>query len=112
MAVYVSNIVIPISEDFEQTFTLQNPISNAAFDLNDLTARSHLKKHPSSLTISAIFDITFTNPSAGELILSLSSEITSSLKPGRYSYDILLSDGERQKRLVEGSALVVAGVTT
>lgn len=112
MTIYVSNIIIPIGEDFEQTFTLENSISNSYFNLSGYTARSHLKKHPQSLTTTAIFDITVTNEAAGEIVLSLGSSITSSLKPGRYSYDILLDDGIKKKRLVEGSALVIAGVTT
>jgi hypothetical protein len=111
MAVYVSNITIPIGEDFEQTFTLENSISNSYFNLSGYTARSHLKKHPQSLNTTAVFNIIITNESAGEIVLSLGSTITSSLKPGRYSYDILLDDGIMKNRLVEGSALVVAGVT-
>ena len=54
----------------------------------------------------------FTNQEAGELVISLGSSITSTLKPGRYSYDILIDDGIKKKRVVEGSALVTAGVTT
>jgi len=112
MAVYVSNIIIPVGEDFEQTFTLENNIDSSSFDLSTYSARSYLKKHPASLARAAIFNVTFTNELAGELVLSLGSSITSSLKPGRYSYDILIDDGNRKKRVVEGSALVTAGVTT
>lgn len=112
MAVYVSNITIPIGEDFEQTFTLENSISNSYFNLSNYTAKSYLKKHPSSLNTSAIFGVIFTNQEAGEFVISLGSSITSSLKPGRYSYDILIDDGMKKKRVVEGSALVTAGVTT
>lgn len=112
MAVYVSNITIPVGEDFEQTFVLENAINNGPFDLSSYAAKSYLKKHPSSLNISAIFGVIFTNQEAGELVISLGSSITSSLKPGRYSYDILIDDGMKKKRVVEGSALVTAGVTT
>lgn len=111
MAVYVSNITIPVGEDFEQTFVLET-INNSSFDLSNYTAKSYLKKHPSSLNTSAIFGVIFTNQEAGELVISLGSSITSSLKPGRYSYDILIDDGIKKKRVVEGSALVTAGVTT
>ena len=46
MAVYVSNITIPIGEDFEQVFVLENNIGNSTFDLSNYAARSFLKKHP------------------------------------------------------------------
>ncbi len=112
MAVYVSNITIPAGEDFEQTFTLENAVDDSYFDLNSYSAKSHLKKHPSSLNTTAVFQITFTNRQAGEILISLGSSITSSIRPGRYSYDIVIDDGSKKKRVVEGSALVTAGVTT
>ena len=110
MAVYVSNITIPVGEDFEETFTLENFSNNTLFDLSGYTAKSHLKKHPSSLNTTAVFQITF--PTQSKIKISLGSTITSLLRPGRYSYDILIDNGTRQRRAVEGSAMVTAGVTT
>ena len=50
---------------------------------------------------------------SGQVKISLGSTITNNLKPGRYSYDVLLKDSSNLKtRIVEGSALVTAGVTT
>ena len=49
---------------------------------------------------------------SGSLSLSLGSTITSGLKPGRYCYDVLVNDGTKKTRVVEGSALVTAGITT
>jgi hypothetical protein len=44
--------------------------------------------------------------------ISLGSSITTSLRPWRYCYDILLEGGGTKTRVVEGSALVTAGITT
>lgn len=112
MAVYVSNITIPAGEDFDQTFTLENVEDNSFLNLENYSAKSHVKKHPSSLNTTAIFQVSFPDRLAGQIALSLGSSITSTLKPGRYSYDILISDGIKSKRVVEGSVLVTAGVTT
>ena len=111
MAVYVSNIIIPSGEDFTQTFVLENAIGNSSFDLTDYTVRSHLKKHPVSLNITAEFEVEIVGSESGIIVLSLASSITSQIKPGRYSYDIIIDDGESKKRVVEGSALVTGGVT-
>jgi hypothetical protein len=47
------------------------------------------------------------------LTISLGSSITSTIRSGRYSYDILLVDVASTKtRVVEGSAIVTAGITT
>lgn len=111
MAVYVSNITIPIGADFERTFSLEDNVTNSFLDLEGYTGSSMLKKHPSSLTTAATFELDFTNRSYGEFKISLGSSITSQLKPGRYCYDVLISDGIQKSRIVEGSALVTAGVT-
>lgn len=111
MSVYVCNITIPCGEDFEQTFTLENIVDDSPFILTDYVAKSHLKKHPSSLTTSAVFDVSISNSLSGQILISLGSTVTSELKPGRYSYDIIIDDGLKKKRVIEGSALVTAGVT-
>ena len=48
----------------------------------------------------------------GKIKVGLSSATTTSIKPGRYVYDVLLTDGVGTvTRVVEGSVLVRAGVT-
>jgi len=111
MAAYVSNIVIDVGSDFNQTFYLETT-SNAPLNLTGYTATSKMKKHSSSMTTAASFSVSFPNPTNGSLMLSLGSSITSGLKPGRYCYDVLVNDGFVKTRVVEGSALVTAGITT
>jgi len=111
MAAYVSNIVIDVGADFSQTFNLETS-SNAPMNLTGYTGSSIMKKHPSSLTTTATFAVSFPQPTAGQLQVSLGSTVTNSLKPGRYVYDILINDGSIKTRVVEGSAIVTAGVTT
>jgi hypothetical protein len=111
MAVYVSNIAIPGGADFQQTFYLES-VSNTPLNLNGYTGYAQLKKSQASLNCAASFVVSFPNPSQGMVKISLGSSITSSLKPGRYCYDILLEGGSIRTRVVEGSALVTAGITT
>ena len=111
MAAYISNIVIDAGADFNQTFNLENT-ANSPLDLTGYTATSKLKKHPASLNDKASFGVSFPNRAQGQLRISLGSTITSTLKAGRYSYDVLLNDGSLKTRIVSGSAIVTAGVTT
>jgi len=111
MAAYVSNIVIDVGTDFIQTFNLEDS-GNAPLDLTSYTGSSLMKKHPSSLTTTATFAVSFPSPTQGQLRISLGSTVTNGLKPGRYVYDVLISDGSVKTRVVEGSAIVTAGVTT
>ena len=112
MAAYLINIVIDVGADFSQTFNLETS-SDAPLDLTGFSGMSKLKKHPSSLTTAAAFSVSFPNATLGQVRIALGSTITNGLKPGRYVYDVLLTDTSAIKtRVVEGSAIVTAGVTT
>ena len=111
MAIYVANITIPGGADFNQTFFLES-VANTPLNLTGYTGYAKLKKSPASLNTAATFTVSFTGNIAGKVKISLGSSITSTLRPGRYCYDILLNSGTAKTRVVEGSALVTAGITT
>jgi len=112
MTVYTSNIVIHTGTDFEQTFLLEDSQTNSALNLTGYQGCAQLKKYESS-TKSADFVIDFGNDrESGRVKISLSSSTSSSIKPGKYFYDVLLkkSDGTTT-RVVEGTALVKKAIT-
>jgi len=111
MAAYVSNIIIDQGADFTQTYNLEGS-NNAPLNLTGYTGASFMKKSPNSLTNAATFTVSFPSRVSGQLRISLGSVVTSGLKPGRYTYDILINNGSAKTRIVEGSAIVTAGVTT
>lgn len=111
MAAYISNIIIDAGADFNQIFTLEGS-NNSALNLTGYTATAKMKKHPASLNDTATFSVSIVNALLGQLKISLGSATTKDIKPGRYSYDILLNDGSIKTRIVSGSAIVTAGVTT
>ena len=112
MAVYVSNLVINTGATFTQTFSLENISSNSALDLSGFTAMSQMRKHAGSTCIAATFTASIQNAENGQVQVGLSSVSTASLKPGRYVYDVIVSDSVGEvTRVVEGSVLVRQGVT-
>ena len=110
MAAYISNIIIDAGADFNQIFTLEGS-NNSALNLSGYSATAKMKKHPASLNDTATFSVSIVNAILGQLKISLGSATTKDIKPGRYSYDILLNDGSIKTRIVSGSAIVTAGVT-
>ena len=110
MAAYISNIIIDAGADFNQIFTLEGS-NNSALNLSGYTATAKMKKHPASLNDTATFSVSVVNALLGQLKISLGSATTKDIKPGRYSYYILLNDGSIKTRIVSGSAIVTAGVT-
>ena len=112
MAAYVSNIVVDVGANFDQSFNLETN-ANAPLNLTGYTGAAKLKKSAATSKTSADFVVSFPDPLQGQVKISLGSSITAVLKPGRYVYDVLLTDTSALKtRVVEGSAIVTAGVTT
>lgn len=110
MAIFVSNIVIEQGFDFETSFQLEDTRTNTFLQLGISTISSQMRKtYSSSSAVS--FASTVTNPSSGIISISLNSTQTSSLKPGRYVYDVKIYNTGKEFKVVEGSALVRAGVT-
>lgn len=111
-AVYVSNLIINAGATFSQVFNLEGTETNSSLDLTGYTASAQIRKHAaSSNAVSFTVDVT-QPPTLGQIIISLTATQTSSLKPGRYVYDILITDEYSSKtRIVEGMVLVSEGVT-
>ena len=110
MAVPSVNISIEQGADFTATFTIANNDSSV-YNLYSSTAVAKLRKHHSS-TKSYDFTTTITI-ATGKVKLDMSDEITSTLEPGRYYYDILLTNtvSGLKTRVIEGMAMVSAGIS-
>lgn len=109
-APYVKNLTISGGADFNQDLSFSN--DSGPTDLSGYTITSHLRKNTSTTTFKE-FVISIPHPSSGELSMFLSAAHTSTLKPGRYVYDILFEKPTGEKSvLLEGTALVTAGIST
>jgi hypothetical protein len=112
MSVYVSNIVINTGTTFNQSFTLENVNTNSVIDLTDYTIKSEMRKHPGSTTGVTTFTGAIASASEGVVTIGLTTTQTAALKPGRYVYDVLLTDGNGTRdRVVEGMVIVSQGAT-
>lgn len=109
-AVYVSNIVINAGTDFSQTFTLESSNSNSALDLSGYSVDAQMRKWSGSST-SYTFTTSIVSSSEGKINILLDSSITSTIKPGRYIYDILITKNSITTRVIEGMVLVREGAT-
>jgi hypothetical protein len=104
------NIVIAQGADFSEVFT-STETDGSASNLTGYTGVSKIKKYSTSPT-SQSFTVSIT-PATGEVSIAMTSGKTVKLSPGRYNYDVYLtSSGGSVSRLVEGQAIVTAGITT
>lgn len=109
-SIYVSNLIINSGASFSQDFFLEDSATNSAMNLSSTTVASQMRKWSGSTGVTT-FTSSVVNSQTGQIRISLGSSITSSLKPGRYVYDVLLTKNNSTTRVVEGMALVREGVT-
>lgn len=99
---------IDIGTDLEHTFSVNNATS---YSLNTFTATAGMKRHQySSNVISLTCSI---NASANTLTLRMNHVESANLNPGRYIYDVKMTNTSNVViRLVEGIITVNPAVTT
>jgi hypothetical protein len=99
---------------FKTSFVWKTKSTNEAVDLSSYTGALQIRRTPAdavalvSLTSGNGIDI---EGPLGRVNIEIAASVTSTLSPGRYVYDLVLTSGDEKKRLVEGSIIVDPGVT-
>ena len=109
---YVVNLSINTGTSFTKTFTLSNE-NGSTLNLTNYNINSQLRKHPQSSSYVNFISTAVSPPSGGVIKIELEPNSTTSLKPGRYLYDIVITNngtGEKTK-VIEGSAIVSKSIT-
>ena len=82
-----------------------------AVNLTSFTANSSMRKSYYSSTANN-FTATVTGNSNGQITLTMTAAETANLTPGRYVYDLLITDsGGTKSRVIEGIVSVLPGAT-
>ena len=109
MAVPAVNITIEQKADFTATFTITNS-DGSVYNLSNASAVAKMKKHPTAGT-AYTFSTSITSLT-GQITLTMADTVTENIPAGRYLYDILVtSAGGEKSRVIEGMALVSAGIS-
>ena len=110
-AVYVNNLVINSGSDFSQSFTLEGS-DNSALNLTGYQVNAQMRKWSGSSSAITFTTAILVPSTQGKILISLSSANTTNIKPGRYVYDVVITDSFGMKnRVIEGMVLVREGVT-
>jgi len=111
MSVYVRNLVINTGSTFSETLELTQTGGNPV-NLTGFGASCYMRKSPESSSYVG-FGVSFVNRANGVIKISMASTITSTLKSGRYVYDLMLIRPNSTKTIgVEGDVLVRGGIST
>ena len=105
-----SEIVIEQGATFNTTINVEDT-AGAAINLFGYTANSMMRKSYYSTSATTITS-TVTGTANGEITLSVTAANTTSLTPGRYVYDVIItSPTSVVTRVVEGIVTVLPSVT-
>lgn len=111
MAVYVNNLTVNAGVDFTQVFVLEDVDTNGPLNLTGYEVKAQMRKHAGAVGVTT-FNATIYNAASGKIQLGLSTTSTASLKPGRYVYDVVVTDPtDYMSKVLEGMVLVREGVT-
>lgn len=104
-----ANIEIDQGTDFYASIDLID--EDGIYDLANHTVAAQMRKNYASQT-AIDFDVTI-NEDFGRILLGLSRSVTETLEPGRYLYDVEITNNltDRRARAVEGIATVTPGIT-
>ena len=112
MAVFSTNLIVYTHTDFEQTFLLEDNQSNSAKDLTGFTGTARFKKQIQDLSDPTAFNLSFPNRTLGKIRIGLTATQSAAIKPGKYFYEMLLTDSNNIiERVVEGTMIVKQPVT-
>lgn len=104
------NLTLEQGTDYDVDFTIRND-DGSPLNLTDYSALSVIRKTYTSST-SYPFQVTFVDRVAGEIKISMGSSVTTTLKEGRYVYDVVLnSPNSKKSRVIQGNVLVTPGVS-
>ena len=95
--------------DFITEMTLEND-NGTAMNLFSFTVYSQFRKSYNS-NVGYSFIAAVTDPSNGKFTLSLPGTTSSSIKPGRYLYDVEITNSVSKTRVVEGVITINPEIT-
>lgn len=104
-----TNIIVDQGATFSVLLTIRNA-QGQTYDLTGGNVTAYFKKSYTTSTGHA-FDTTVVDPRAGTVLIQATDEQTSQFEPGRYVYDIMVTDSEGKRfRAIEGLLTVTPGV--
>lgn len=111
MAAGYSELFLEQGASFNTSITLDD-VAGDAFNLYSYTATSQMRKSYYSSNAAATFTVaTGNDPSLGVITMSLDSANTANIYPGRYVYDVYVTNESSRVRVLEGIVNVTPQAT-
>lgn len=111
MATYVE-LYMDQGSTFNNIINLTDDVTNANANISGYTVHSQMRKSYYSANATANIVCTITDPSEGEITMSLAAANTDIIKAGRYLFDVETVDlSNNVIRILEGIITVTPSIT-
>lgn len=111
MASY-AELIVDQGSTFNTILTLTDDTTNLPINVSGYIINSNIKKSYYSTNNTAVFTATINDAANGNVTISLSSNVSTNIKAGRYVYDVkATSPANVVTRIVEGILTVTPRVS-
>ena len=105
-------LYIDQGSSFTNIINLTDDITNVSINTSGYTVISQMKRSYYSANASANITCTITNPSNGEITMTMTAGETANIKAGRYVFDVKTIDAySSTSRILEGIITVLPQVS-
>lgn len=107
----ISNLYIDAGSDYSSIITVAGA-NGGPLNLSSYTIKSQLRRSFKS-SVAYAFDASVANASAGQIRLILSAETSEQMEPGRWLYDVEITNTTNglKRRVVEGVVTITPQIT-
>lgn len=108
----IKNLYIDQGTSYAATITVTDAVLATTLELDDTQIYAQIRKSAFSTNVTAEFHYTY-NTNSNELIIFLTDEETAAISPGRYEYDVLVVDANRNSTIkLMGGVITVESTVT
>lgn len=98
--------------DYSKKIVLRDELTNSLINVSSYTVRSQMRRSYYSTNATANITCTISDGSNGEITLSLTPNVTSNIKAGRYIYDVeTVDENNITTRIREGIINIYPEIT-
>lgn len=106
-----ANLYVDQGVDFAVVLDLFDT-AGANFDITEQVFKCEVKKvYSSTVSFEAVVTVNTNDANLNNLDLSVPAASTALVKPGKYQYDIVMSDGSQKYKLLEGLMFILPTVS-
>lgn len=102
-----TELYIDAGATFNNTITLTDDVTSANLNLAGYTvATTKIKRAPTSANASGNIVNTIIDAGNGTIQMAMTAANSALIKPGRYMFDVFISDGSVVSKVLEGTVFV------